>query len=621
MKKLTALLAAILCFLSVSAQAYEASVDSSIFFCRVNRIATDGEKFTGVSNGYLVTSDDFTTWQPHYEIDSIGTTQYINGQFCAITGGYTWVSADTVNWQQTENNLPQGVPIDKVFRNGNSVIVFVNDYNAVAGTYQSFDGINWKRVENIPDGCDMEIINGKFVFFSGQYMRGLYFSDTGEEFTFVDVPGLETTVGGCCVGYYDGLYHIYDYRDTGSIHYFSPDMITWQTEPMPTDTPDVGYSSFAEINGEIHRLTQNGNDYVYRDGSWHEGGYDMSTVSFSFSAFIDYAFPEEGILAWNHNSGNCYYISPEGEMLTYDGDSKNSLSLTERDGLFYMFNYGYEDDETSVTYVSENGLDWSVCDRSSVPAGLFPATSEEGEPLSASNGTSVLTSAFIERGSQAGRDINDEITAVLTEADGSTKTIAYEDARGDCVRVHGGNGYFLLGNFSSDPRVYYYSRDGITRSEPVYFPQMGATPQDNGTYILYTGYDELQYRADKSQFEQLSVQSSPLVKLNDEYLSFMTPPIMESDRILIPVRFLFERLGAEVAWDQETYTASFSYRGYMVEITIDSYTARVNGEEVPLDVPARLVNDKTLVPLRFVSENLGLAVNWDQQGYTAEILA
>ncbi len=622
MKKITAIIAAFLCFISTTVSAYDVSTDNSLFFCGISNIATNGEIFTGVSNGYLVTSDDFSDWQSHFDVHGIENTQYINGQFFAISSGCTWVSADTVSWQQQTNNLPAGTSLDKVFRNGDSVVVFVNDYNGTAGTYQSFDCINWKRVENIPDGCDMEIINDKFVFFSGQYMKGLYFSDTGEEFTFVDVPGLEITTGGCCVSYYDGLYHIYDYRESGSVHYFSTDLINWQTEPMSSDILDAAHSSFAEIGGEVHRLTQNGYDYVYRDGSWHEGIYDMSNMANStsdFPPFIDYAFPNEGILAWDHNLGNCYYISPDGQMLTYDGDSREGLILKAQDGLFYMYSYQYETDDSATNYVSEDGLNWSVCDREDMPSGMFALTAEEEAQLSASNGSAVLTSEFIERGSQAGRDINDEITAVLTEADGSQKKIAYEDGRNDFVAVYGGDGYFILGNFSSSWYTYYYSADGITRSEPLIFDRITSRLRDNGRYILYFDQGMMLHRADKSQFENLSIPASPLVKLNDEYLSFMTPPIMENDRILIPVRFLFERLGAEVGWNQETYTASFSYGGNTVEITIDSPTALVNGAEIPLEVPARLVNDKTLVPLRFVSENLGLSVSWDQEGYTAVI--
>lgn len=53
--------------------------------------------------------------------------------------------------------------------------------------------------------------------------------------------------------------------------------------------------------------------------------------------------------------------------------------------------------------------------------------------------------------------------------------------------------------------------------------------------------------------------------------------------------------------------------------SIDNTTATVNGAEATMDVPARLVNDKTMVPLRFLSENLGYTVTWDEETNTASI--
>ena len=123
------------------------------------------------------------------------------------------------------------------------------------------------------------------------------------------------------------------------------------------------------------------------------------------------------------------------------------------------------------------------------------------------------------------------------------------------------------------------------------------------------------------------------VQVNDEVLGFSTPPVTENDRTLVPMRFLFEKLGAEVNWDETTNTAIATMpadvteqiqtfgmaKGKSVSFSIDNITATVNGETAAMDVPARLVNDKTLVPLRFLSENLGYTVTWDEANNTAII--
>ena len=109
------------------------------------------------------------------------------------------------------------------------------------------------------------------------------------------------------------------------------------------------------------------------------------------------------------------------------------------------------------------------------------------------------------------------------------------------------------------------------------------------------------------------------VRLNDTILAFDEPPVIENDRTLVPMRFLFEQMGADVEWDQATRTATASMNGATVSFSIDDTTAQVNGTAATMDVPARLINDKTMVPLRFLSENMGYTVTWDEAARTAVI--
>ncbi len=96
---------------------------------------------------------------------------------------------------------------------------------------------------------------------------------------------------------------------------------------------------------------------------------------------------------------------------------------------------------------------------------------------------------------------------------------------------------------------------------------------------------------------------------------------------LVPVREVFESraIGGEVKWDTKTQEIRITYEDTTVELKIDSNIATVNGEEIPLDMPAKLIRDrskdnaKTMIPLRFVSENLGFNVEWDPETYTALI--
>ena len=116
-----------------------------------------------------------------------------------------------------------------------------------------------------------------------------------------------------------------------------------------------------------------------------------------------------------------------------------------------------------------------------------------------------------------------------------------------------------------------------------------------------------------------AMKNAPYVRVGDELLSFETPPVTEEDRTLVPMRFLFEQLGAEVSWDEATETATAVKANTTINFAIDNATATINGAETAMEVPARLVGDKTMVPLRFLSEQMGYTVEWDEETRLATI--
>ncbi len=91
-------------------------------------------------------------------------------------------------------------------------------------------------------------------------------------------------------------------------------------------------------------------------------------------------------------------------------------------------------------------------------------------------------------------------------------------------------------------------------------------------------------------------------------------PIVQNGRTLIPVRFVAEKFGARVGWDDATQTVTVNGSGKLVKLVIGSNIMTVNGEETILDVPAQTINDRTLIPLRALVEALGKTVHWDDRG-------
>ena len=101
------------------------------------------------------------------------------------------------------------------------------------------------------------------------------------------------------------------------------------------------------------------------------------------------------------------------------------------------------------------------------------------------------------------------------------------------------------------------------------------------------------------------------VYLFGEKLEFDVPAQIVNGRTLVPVRKIFEELGYKVDWDNDTRTAIAVSEERTIRITENSYTMYVNDEEKTLDVPAQIIGGRTMVPARAISEASGYKVDWD----------
>lgn len=103
------------------------------------------------------------------------------------------------------------------------------------------------------------------------------------------------------------------------------------------------------------------------------------------------------------------------------------------------------------------------------------------------------------------------------------------------------------------------------------------------------------------------------VFVNGSRVSFPTSPVTRNDTTLVGFRAILEALGASVTWDDASQTATAEKDGTVITMTIGSTTATINGEPAEMLAAPELINDSTLIPVRFISENLGMTVEWDEQ--------
>ena len=126
------------------------------------------------------------------------------------------------------------------------------------------------------------------------------------------------------------------------------------------------------------------------------------------------------------------------------------------------------------------------------------------------------------------------------------------------------------------------------------------------------GVARLFYKLSLDPFEENPIS----VVYDGEKINFDQKPIIENGRTLVPIRAIFEKIGADVEWNGDTQTVIATKGDTKILLTIDNTNAKINNEIITLDVPAKVISGRTLVPVRFVSDCFGVGVEWEQDTQT-----
>lgn len=109
--------------------------------------------------------------------------------------------------------------------------------------------------------------------------------------------------------------------------------------------------------------------------------------------------------------------------------------------------------------------------------------------------------------------------------------------------------------------------------------------------------------------------------INNVAVQADVPPVIENDRTLVPIRALSEPLGFTVSWDDATETVTLTRGETVIKLTVGKQEALVGDKPVLMDVPAVNRDGRVLIPVRFVSEQLGAKVEWDGTNRTVSVAA
>ncbi|MEK8132848.1 stalk domain-containing protein [Paenibacillus filicis] len=149
------------------------------------------------------------------------------------------------------------------------------------------------------------------------------------------------------------------------------------------------------------------------------------------------------------------------------------------------------------------------------------------------------------------------------------------------------------------PSTYSWSKLGL--SSGGYYVYLKTVNQSGGL------------AASVPQFVPVNQQPEQIqVLIGGQRQAYEQAPVNSQGSVLVPLRSIFESLGATVEWDSLTQTVTARREGQTIVLTIGSNVAYVNGVAVTLSVPAQLIHGHTMVPVRFVSEALGGVVEWNE---------
>lgn len=120
-----------------------------------------------------------------------------------------------------------------------------------------------------------------------------------------------------------------------------------------------------------------------------------------------------------------------------------------------------------------------------------------------------------------------------------------------------------------------------------------------------------EYTASKNTQQAQTLRPlSERIFVHQKRVQFDVPPVIENGRTLVPIRMVAQELGAEVEWLNETQEVIITKDGKRIVLTLGSKNVTVDGVKSTIDVPAKAVDGRTLVPIRFISENMSIPVEY-----------
>jgi len=598
-----------------------------------------GNQFVAVgTEGTIITSNDGITWTPKNSGSKVNFTGIAGSgnQLVAIgqtPGSYDGnplfccTSQDGTNW--VEKSLDIKGSLNDIAWSGSQFVAVGGIQSGILSTKSGLiltspDGISWtRRTSNVGEEIDSVTWSGKtFLAFCNYYTLTTITSEDGVNWTPNKISSdVNSSTGVVWAG--SQYVVVFNSPFNASIIMTSPDGVNWTTRMFPFgETKGIAWSGslFATPaeNGTI-LTSPDGltwtinytNKLHYPQGIVWTGKQFVAYGKGSTSQIFSNAKTENTVIltspdgmTWTEANckakGDIYDMIWAGNKLVGVGQTntgKYGLIITSTDGINWVDTITEEENKlVSVAYSGK-----VIC-----AVGTYYVTSTDGttwkeSPKEEEESTVSITwdgKRFVAAG------IKNSKSFIITSSDGLNWTNSNMRSPEKLSKIEW-TGSQYLSNVVNDYFPYIaISNDGIkwTDISPKYpLSKKVSKVIKVGDTLVCAGSDLV-----------LGTGSNTIgVNVNGTQLILDASPKMVNGRVLVPLRAIFEALGAQVKWDANTQTITGTKESKTIVLKVNSKNAVVSGKNTTLDVPAQIISGRTFVPVRFISESLGAEVNWD----------
>lgn len=574
---------------------------------RLSGIAWDENRFLAVGQGGVCTSYDGIKWNTSNKDGGFEDVVWANGKFTAV--GYNYRISATSGSKSKIVNSTDGIiwtPVDTTISNTlNRIIWTGNQYIAVGRNgyiVTSSDGNTWTQSIS---GADFELsdiaFNGK-IFLAGGWDSQLLFSKDAVHWEQIAVDiqrvyGIAWGNGKCVI---TGLPNFPVIRDP---FLYSDDGLYWKvnTKSKQYIPKSIGYDKNKELFiAYASDVKENNVILSSNDGlTWNVG-----TNSFNLKNINSTKTATNGVV---------YVLIEEGKIIT-SNDKINWNGV----------NFELQSDLNSVIWSGKQ----------------FVAVGYDGQIITSSDGFKWESR---HSGKMIYRDIAYNGQKYMAVGDAGEVAVSTDGINWD-KQPHKWSGLkriifdgtrFIIGG---DYGTIFTSIDGERWDieimplggeveDIVYAKGLYLVMQGNGVFVGTLNENKLAQsnNTDSPKQKQDNANSTPnlseiTVIIDGVKIKFDQPPIVESGRTLVPMRAIFEAMGATVSWDGETKTITATKGNSIITMQIDKKNINAKGNDILLDVAPKIINNRTLVPVRAVAESLKANVNWNGDTKTINII-